>query len=168
MRTLANLLTIFLGCTHICAADWPCFRGPNNSGVSKETGVPLEWSATKNIIWKTPLPGRGASSPIVWKDRIYLTAYSGYGLTKNDPWSNRNKLQRHLLCVSRQNGTVLWKADQSGEMKEHGIGDFLDLHGYASSTPVADATGVYVYYGNAGVIAYGHDGKQKWHKELGR
>jgi outer membrane protein assembly factor BamB len=58
--------------------------------------------------------------------------------------------------------------DHGGAMKEHGIGDFLDLHGYASSTPVADPTGVYVYYGNAGVIAYGHDGKQRWHHELGR
>lgn len=159
---------LFLVVATTAAADWPRFRGPNGTGISSDTSVPLEWSATKNIIWKTALPGRGASSPIVWQDRIYVTAYSGYGLTKDDPWSNRDKLRRHLLCVNRRDGALLWKADHGGVMKEHGIGDYLDLHGYASSTPVADASGVYVYYGNGGVIAYGQDGQQKWHKELGR
>src|SRR5688572_21964813 len=67
------------------AADWPRFRGPNGAGISDEKELPLEWSATKNIIWKAELPGRGASSPIIWQDRIYVTAYSGYGLTKDDP-----------------------------------------------------------------------------------
>jgi outer membrane protein assembly factor BamB len=168
MRTLSAFLLVTSFNAHHCAADWPCFRGPNNAGVSKETGIPLEWSATKNIIWKAELPGRGASSPIVWKDRIYLTAYSGYGLIKEDPWSNRNSLRRHLLCINRNDGRLLWKMDHGGVMKEHGIGDYLDLHGYASSTPAADGTGVYVYYGNAGVIAYNHDGKLRWHRELGR
>jgi hypothetical protein len=46
--------------------DWPCFRGPHRDGISADKGLPTEWSATKNILWKTPLPGRGASSPIVF------------------------------------------------------------------------------------------------------
>ena len=150
------------------SAEWSRFRGPNGSGISTETGLPLEWSGTKNIVWKAPLPGRGASSPIVWQDRIYVTAYSGYGLTRDDLYSNRDNLRRHLLCVNRRSGALLWKVDLGGEMKEHGICQFLDLHGYASSTPVADALGVYVFYGNGGVIAYGHDGKERWHKEFGR
>ena len=163
-------LSLLIGALAVAsdAADWPRFRGPQGNGVSRDTGLPLEWSATKNIVWKTELSGRGASSPIVWQDRVYVTAYSGYGLTKHDAWSNRDNLRRHLLCLSRADGKLLWKLDHGGVMKEHGICDYLDLHGYASSTPVADATGVYVYYGNAGVFAYGHDGKEKWHKELGR
>src|SRR5688500_2125328 len=66
--------------------NWPRFRGPDGAGVSADRGVPLEWSATKNIVWKAQLPGRGASSPIVWDDRVYVTAYTGYGLTEDDPW----------------------------------------------------------------------------------
>ena len=58
------------------AEDWSQFRGPNSQGVSGETGLPLEWSATKNIAWKTPLPGPGASSPITYRDRVYVTCYS--------------------------------------------------------------------------------------------
>jgi hypothetical protein len=169
MKTSASILVSgLLGLVHLAAADWPQFRGPRGAGVSEEKGLPVEWSATRNVIWKADLPGRGASSPIIWQDRLYLTAYSGYGLTRDDPPGNRHNLRRHLLCFNRRDGTLLWKADFGGEMKEHGICQFLDLHGYASSTPVADATGVFVYYGNGGVLAYDHTGKQKWHKELGR
>ena len=53
--------------------NWPQFRGPAGQGVVRETGLPLEWSDTKNVLWKTELPGRGHSSPIVWGSRIFLT-----------------------------------------------------------------------------------------------
>src|SRR5882672_11978606 len=53
--------------------NWPQFRGPAGQGVVRETGLPLEWSDTKNVLWKTELPGRGHSSPIVWGNRIFLT-----------------------------------------------------------------------------------------------
>lgn len=148
--------------------NWPRFRGPDCAGISADRGVPLEWSATKNIVWKADLPGRGASSPIVWGDHVYVTAYSGYGLVKDDPNSNVPKLVRHLLCFSRSDGKLLWKADASiGSSPDHPIVDYLGLHGYASSTPVADASGVYVYYGTSGAIAYSHEGREKWRKQLG-
>ena len=53
--------------------DWPQFRGDDQSGRSSETGVPLTWSSTDNIAWKTPIPGESWSSPIVWKDRVFVT-----------------------------------------------------------------------------------------------
>lgn len=147
-------------------ANWTRFRGPNGSGIS--TGnVVLEWDAKKNMKWKADLPGRGASSPIIWEDRVYVTAYTGYGLAPEDPPSERRKLERHLLCFRRTDGTLLWKATHGGENREHGITGFLALHGYASSTPTADASGVYVYYGGGGVIAYSHDGKERWQKDVG-
>ena len=62
------------------AGDWPQFRGPGNSG-SSDSKVPVTWSATDNIAWKTPLPGGGSSSPLLVGERIYLTAYSGYGFS---------------------------------------------------------------------------------------
>lgn len=151
------------------ASDWPQFRGPNGSGISTDTGIPLEWSDTQNIKWKTPLRGRGSSSPIVWRDHVYVTSYSGYGLVKDDPHRNLGRLVRHLFCVRLSDGSVLWKADRPAgpNPPEHNIVEFLDQHGYASSTPVADETGVYVFYGTSGVVAYGHDGEKKWDKQLG-
>lgn len=148
-------------------SSWCRFRGPDGSGTSSDSNVPLEWNAKKNILWKADLPGRGASSPIVWEDRVYVTAYTGYGLTVEDASNERNKLERHLLCFNRKNASLLWKTNHGGENREHGITNFLALHGYASSTPTADATGVYVYYGAGGVIAYDHDGKERWRKDIG-
>src|ERR1051325_3496254 len=55
-------------------SNWPGWRGPGSQGVSSEKNLPTEWGATKNIAWKTPLPGRGHSSPVVWENRIFLTA----------------------------------------------------------------------------------------------
>ena len=148
--------------------NWPRFRGVDGAGISGDAGVPHQWSATRNIVWKAELPGRGASSPIIWGDHVYVTAYTGYGLVKSDPNSNVPKLVRHLLCFSRTDGKRLWKADAPiGMNSDHPIVDFLDLHGYASSTPVADASGVYVYYGTSGAIAYSHDGRERWRQPLG-
>src|SRR6187549_3788190 len=89
------------------AADWEGFRGPNRSGASQEKGLPLEWSATKNIVWKTPLPGPGSSSPIVFGDHVYVTCYSGYALDRKAPGKLAD-LKRHLVCVERGTGKVLW------------------------------------------------------------
>lgn len=153
-------------------ADWPQFRGPNRSGVSNETGLPLEWSATKNLVWKTPLPGPGTSSPIVFGDHVYVTCYSGYGLQRISegpniemkPPGNFADLRRHLVCMDRASGKILWtrdEADPDGTDAPYKNG-MLALHGYASHTPAADASGVYTYFGAAGAAGYGHDGQKRW------
>src|SRR5687768_6440620 len=80
------------------AADWLQFRGPGGQGVSDEKGLPAKWSASENIIWKTPLPGFGASSPITVGKRIFLTCYSGYGLEKGNAGNVAN-LRLHLVCI---------------------------------------------------------------------
>jgi outer membrane protein assembly factor BamB len=150
--------------------NWPCFRGHARSGIASagNDAVPLEWSDTQNIVWKTALPGRGASSPIVWGDSIFLTAYTGYGLEKNDPPANMSKLVRHLLCIDRRDGKVRWQAEEPARgVDEHTMSGYTYLHGYASSTPVADASGVYVYFGRAGVFAFDHAGVRRWHFPLG-
>src|SRR6476620_9111533 len=151
-------------------ADWPCFRGPDRMGIAAtdDADVPLHWSDSTNTIWAVELPGHGASSPIVWRDNVYVTTYSGYGLVKNDPHENMPKLTRHLLCFDRRSGAVRWKADEPvGKSFEHGLSDFGFLHGYASSTPVADDNGVYVYLGRGGIIAHDHTGRQLWKAPIG-
>lgn len=84
LRSITFSLLVLFVTPHAVAGDWPQFRGPGALGISAETGLPQEWSATKNIIWKTPLPGPGSSSPIVWGDHVYVTCYSGYGLDRAD------------------------------------------------------------------------------------
>lgn len=147
------------------ANDWPCFRGPDRLGIAPpgNDAVPLTWSDNSNVVWRAALPGHGASSPIVWGENVYLTAFSGYGLEKNDPHVNMSKLVRHLVCVDGRTGAVRWKADVPTEkVMEHGLSKFGELHGFASSTPVADERGVYVYLGRAGIFAFDHNGQRLW------
>jgi outer membrane protein assembly factor BamB len=152
--------------------NWPCYRGVDRMGVAPagNESVPLEWSDTSNVFWKTPLIGRGSSSPIVWRDNVYVTAFTGYGLEKKDPHRNMPNLKRHLFCVDRLTGKVRWKVEQGLNDPGHGDhsqSDFLALHGYSSSTPVADADGVYVYFGRGGITAYDHTGRERWRVALG-
>jgi outer membrane protein assembly factor BamB len=167
MKTTALPLLLLFNCTFASAADWPCFRGPNRSGISEDKGLPLEWSDTKNIIWKTALPGPGASSPITFGSHIYITCYSGYGTNRELPGQYEN-LTRHLLCIDPKDGRILWNAARPNKMPDDHWGDFINRHGYASSTPVADASGVYVYYGTTGVGAYSHDGMLRWERSCGK
>ena len=92
--------------------------GPDRSGVSKETGLPLEWSDTKNIVWKVPLPGPGSSSPIVFGDHVYVTCYSGYGLENKDS-RKQEDLRRHLVCVDEKTGNMLWAKEFEALVPEH-------------------------------------------------
>jgi outer membrane protein assembly factor BamB len=154
------------------AADWPQFRGPERNGVSTETGLPLEWSASRNIVWRTELPGPGTSSPIVFGGRVYVTCYSGYGLQrasegpsiKLGPPGDLADLKRHLVCVDAKSGKVLWTRNEvDPDLSDPTYkGGMIALHGYASHTPVADASGVYAYFGAAGAVGYSHDGERKW------
>lgn len=146
--------------------NWPRFRGPDGSGVSNATGLPTTWSATKNIVWSRELPGPGSSSPITWGDHVYLTCYSGYGLSAESP-GDMSKLKRHLVCVNRDDGKILWDRQMPAKAKQSNYVNFITNHGYASSTPTADATGVYVFYGATGAAQYSHAGQLKWQKSCG-
>ncbi len=148
------------------AADWPGFRGPHSSGVSDEKDLPTKWSDTENLVWKLDLPGPGASSPIVWGDRVFVTCYTGYGLTSGNP-GDQEDLRRHLLCVDRKEGKVLWDKEVKARLPETRFGGFMAQHGYASSTPATDGERVYVFYGKTGVLAYDFEGKQLWQAEVG-
>jgi outer membrane protein assembly factor BamB len=148
------------------AANWPNFRGPGSSGVSEEKGLPARWSDRENVVWKTPLPGPGASSPITSGDRVFVTCYTGYGIPGKRGGSQKD-LQRHLLCLDRKKGTILWGKKVDAKLPETGYGGFITRHGYASSTPATDGKRVYVFFGKSGVLAYDLDGKQLWKVSVG-
>lgn len=146
------------------AADWLRFRGPNGSAVY-DGPVATEWSETKNLAWKTPLPGPGSSSPIVVGDKVFLTCYSGYGAA--GAGSDPEQLVRHLVCLSLKDGKQLWSQTTTGGPREDGYQGFIQEHGYATSTPVSDGKRVYVFYGKSGVVAYDLDGNQVWKTSVG-
>jgi outer membrane protein assembly factor BamB len=161
-RLFAVVLLCFPGSLQVAfSADWPQFRGPDAAGRSRDTGLPTVWDTDTNIVWRTALPGPGASSPVTLGDRIYITCYSGYGLNEQTP-GDMAQLQRHLLCLNRADGSVVWDAKQPSTHPQQPYRGFIALHGYASGTPAADDTGIYVFYGTTGAAAYGHDGQQRW------
>src|SRR5688572_7908905 len=147
-------------------AQWREFRGPNRSGVSNAKDVPVTWVAKTNILWKAEVPGSGTSSPVLFGERVYLTCYTGYGLDPKNPGNHKN-LKRHLLCLNRTDGKIVWDAPMPAKVAEPGYGGFTALHGYASSTPAVDDDGVYAYYGASGAAKYSHEGKLQWEKSCG-
>ena len=86
----ASLVVLAAQAAHCLADDWPQFRGPEGQGKSMESDLPTTWSDTENLRWKTRLPGAGSSSPIVVAGKIYLTAYTGYGLSPGEPGERDN------------------------------------------------------------------------------
>ena len=145
------------------AAIWPGFRGPGGMGLSQGTDLPQTWNLEENLAWKTELPGGGSSSPIVFGDRIYLTAYTGY-LEPGSGGGSLDSLERHLLCISSADGSILWSKPEKARLPEE---ERIRDHGYAANTPAADQDHVYVFYGKSGVIAYDHEGAEVWRADVG-
>lgn len=160
------LLAIFISANSVEAENWPRFRGPDGLCTSA-TPVPVTWSNTENLAWKTPLPGPGSSSPIVWGDRIFVTCYSGYAVDV-DSLGDIENLKRHLVCVDRKSGEILWDKVIPARQPEDPYRGFITEHGYASSTPVTDGKLVYVFFGKTGVFAFDFDGEQQWQFDAGQ
>jgi len=144
------------------AQNWPGWRGPTADGVTPEKNFPIKWSASDNIAWKTPIPGRGHSSPIVWGDRVFVTSC----VEGDDPKDKTTPRDRILVCVDRKTGKVLWQktvltAKLEGVHKENS---------YASSTPATDGKHVFVTFIDQPkviVAAYDFDGNEVWRKNPG-
>ncbi len=168
-RFLPRCLALLGGCFAIGslqAADWPRFRGADGSGIAPaEAKPPTAWSDTENLKWKTALPGPGSSSPIIQGQRVYVTCYSGYGDGRE---GSIEKLQRHLLCLNRADGKILWNTTVAAEMPEDAYNGFLTEHGYASSTPVTDGEHVYAFFGKTRVLGFDLNGKEIWRPNVGK
>ncbi|HEV3022425.1 MAG TPA: PQQ-binding-like beta-propeller repeat protein [Pirellulales bacterium] len=157
---------VMLACVLASGADWPRFRGPNGSATSAEKGLPVQWSEELNLVWKTDLPGPGASSPITNGDRVFLTCYSGYGV-EGAGGSSQEDLLRHLLCIDRATGAIVWDRPVRAKLPEDRPAGMLMGHGYTSSTPASDGEQVYVFFGKSGVFAFDLEGTQRWHADVG-
>ena len=143
------------------------FRGERGLGVSDEKSLPVEWSDTENLAWRTELPGAGSSSPIVLGDRIYLTCYSGYGVAEGEPGDPQD-LVRHVVCLDRAGGKILWQKaypSDGDEPKYQGNGA---RHGYSTSTCTTDGERQFVFFGRHGVYWLAPaDGSEVWRTSVG-
>lgn len=148
MRYLTLILAVVLS----LGANWPQFRGPNGSGVpADEKGYPVEWSNEKNIAWSAELPGIGIASPVVYGDRVYVTACSGY---------DQDRL--HVLAFDAKSGTKLWHR----QLWATGSTKCNNATNMAAPTPVADEDGVYALFATGDLIAFRHDGQTQWYRSL--
>lgn len=162
----AILLATVLVTHSALASDWPRFRGADGSAAAPTARVPVSWDDQSNMLWSVSVPGHGASSPIAFQDRIYLTSFTGYGLDPDDP-GDRDQLRLHVLCFDRANGQLLWDRELAAAAAEQDATRRVIDHGYASGTAVCDDAGVYAYFGVSGLVAFDHDGNRLWHVTTG-
>ncbi|MCI0376141.1 MAG: PQQ-like beta-propeller repeat protein [Gemmataceae bacterium] len=142
---------------------WPQFRGPGGAGKSTAKGIVTQWSQKENILWKKELPGPGSSSPILVGDRIFLTCYSGYGAPGNP--GSQDQLRRYVLCLDKKDGRIVWQKEVQSKLPESE--KIREGHGFASSTPAADAERIYVFFGKSGLHAFDHAGNHQWQADVG-
>ena len=174
IRLLLLSLSLHLPCQATAASpNWPQFRGPGSRGVAEGENLPDRWSATENVAWKTGIPGRGWSSPVVWGHRVFLTTVVNSGASEkpkkglyfggNRPDPPDSAHEWKVFCLDLATGRVLW------ERQVHEGKPQTAIHlknSFASETPVADGERVYCYFGNVGIFCFDHEGKPLWNRRL--
>ena len=146
MKHLAPLALLLTTALCACAENWPRFRGPNGQGHSAETSVPISWSASNGVAWKTAIPGDGWSSPVVWDGKVFLTS------------ATDNGTKCHVFCVEAQSGKILWDKialEQQPRRKEN-------KNSFATPTPVTDGRQVFAVFGEGSVVALTMSGQIVW------
>ncbi len=146
------------------SADWKQFRGPQGLGISDAKGLPTEWNHETNVLWKTPLPGAGTSSPVTIGEKLFLTTYSGFNVPGEENGA-MDQLQLGVVCLDKRTGDILWNTTTKPKLPEQER--IRENHGYASNTPVVDQNQLYVFFGKSGVLAYDHSGEVQWQAEVG-
>ena len=153
-RRRAGLALAALACLaacHLHAHDWPEFRGPTGQGHSPAKNVPLRWSATDNVAWKTVIPGAGWSSPVLVNGRLYLTsAKTAEGTTS---------LVLSAMCLDARDGKLLWITNVFNPETGAGI---HKKNSYASPTPLVRDGMIYVHFGHLGTACLDLAGSVKW------
>jgi outer membrane protein assembly factor BamB len=171
----ALIMIVFIAAGALQAQEnWPHWRGPHHNGVSDAEKLPMKWSLTENIVWKTPLPSWSAATPIIWGDRIFIVSPS-----KSEPkpepqqqeqaqtGQRRRRTDRdpggpdlYLICIAKKDGKILW---------ERKLDDKNQIHrkqNDATPSPVTDGKHVWIVTGTGKVYNFDMEGKQIWMKDL--
>lgn len=188
MRPIVTFLVISMLAFPCQAANWPQWRGPLGTGVSPETGLPVEWSRDQNIAWRAPLEGLGVSSPIVWGDRVFVTHQLGAGelRTGNHPSFIQGggaaeagelplggarppkvdtRVAFAIAAYQTGDGKKLWEYRLDAE------GDLPEVHekrNLAAPTPLTDGERVYAWFSNRQLAALDITGRLVWSRHLGK
>jgi len=150
-RLISILLFITLLATFTIAANaenWPQWRGPSLNGSTSEKDLPTTWSKTENMLWVAKMPGDGQSTPIIWEDRVFITAIEA------------ESAKMWAICLNRADGQEIWK-------RETGTG-FVVRTGNtgASSSPIVDGERVYFLFGTTDLVTFDLDGNLLWKRNI--
>lgn len=161
--------------------NWPALGGASGMSISSETGLPIEWGPDKNVAWKTPIAGRGYSSPIVWGNRIFLTTaikgeevpghqavehvLGGNPFVHPDAVDAEFSHQYRVLALDVDTGEIVWDrlADEGPPFD-----DRHKMSSFAAPTAATDGELVYAYFGTPGLYAYDFDGNLVWSADVGK
>lgn len=145
-RTLGVVAVFLFSFVVVHAENWPQWRGPALNGVSAEKNLPVKWTTEENVAWKVAMPGVSGSTPIIWRDRIFLSVADGDNL--------------FFWCLSKTNGEVLWKQPLgAGNVK-------MRKHNMSSPSPVTDGRNVYVMTGTGILKGFDFNGKEVWSRDI--
>jgi outer membrane protein assembly factor BamB len=144
-QIVASILVAAASSAPLEAENWPCFRGPQRQGISRQKDPPTEWGPTENIVWRQTIPGRGWSSPIVWDDRVYVTTATDDGASL------------HVICLAGEDGDVVWNTAVPQK-----AGHKLRQNSYATPTPCTDGRRVYVLAADGRIVALSTAGEIEW------
>lgn len=152
---------------------WPQFRGPEARGVGTSDRLPLAWGRQSNILWRTTIPGRGWSSPIIWGDRVILTTAVSEGPQEEPrkglyfggdrPTPPPDRHHWRVVCLDWESGQLRWSTEVAAGRP------FLPRHlknSYASETPATDGERVYALFGSVGLFALDMEGRILWEVPL--
>ena len=131
---------------------WPNWRGPSGQGLVEGSGYPDTWSDTEDVLWKVPVPGRGHSSPIIWRNQIFLTTASNDGTRLT------------LLSFDRGSGKQLWATAVPFDRWEH----IHTKNSHASATPVTDGDRLFAWFGTGQLVALDLEGHKLWSRHIGQ
>jgi hypothetical protein len=178
LSLIAIVFTVPFGCLSVLSeepSNWPQWRGPTGTGVAIDADPPTEWSGTKNVRWKSPLPGRGHSTPIVFGDRIFVTAAIAIGpklppRPSGRPGAHDNlpvdrKYRFVVIAINRTDGSVVWQKTVDEAIPIEGGHYTASL---ASASPVTDGVHVFAHFGTHGLYCLDLDGNLVWEKQLGK
>lgn len=180
LKFLLPVLLIFIACTqienqNITSQNWPSFRGQFANGIFDNSNIPLKWNVEENlnVAWKTPIPGLGHSSPVIWGDKIFITTaisgneeeYLKVGLYGNvAPVMDSTVHEFRVYCLDKNSGEIIWeKLSHKGvpKVKRH------TKSSHANPTPATDGEHLLVFFGSEGLFCYDLEGELLWKKDLG-
>ena len=187
-RIRLAFVLVYLTSGALFAADWPHWRGPNGSGTSPESGLPVSWSSTDNVAWKAPLSGLGVSTPIVVRDLVVVTSQVGAGVRQagNHPRlvqggdaaaageralggsraaSADGRTMFVVEAFHRDDGRRAWQYQFAAQGELPGV---HDKHNLASPSPASDGQRVFAWFGTGQMVALDLSGKLVWQRHLGK